>query len=134
LPNFTALSDAEILAGNQGQLRAAINQVVNGWSLRQMRVFLLDSETVTDPPIITRRADGQIESQTEVTRDVGTGARVGTKTVNFTYFPTGEMETHEIKWLDAADRETRKQAAKYFLDGRDLEVVETRPAKLESVK
>ena len=122
MPNITTLTRAQIIALNQGQLRAAINQVINGWTKREMVLFLLDSDRIVDTPIITRRVDGQVETYVEVERDMETDVRIGGRRLTYTYYPTGEVDTIVISQRDAADKEKSKRTIKHFKDGRQPEV------------
>ncbi len=134
MPNITNLTLSQIQALNQGQLRAAINAVINGWTKRQMILFLMDTDKICDAPNITYRPDKQMETFTEIERDVETGAVTGKRTVTYTYYPTGEMKSHSISWKDGLDKETKRQDAQYFLDGKNPIVIESIAAVIEKVE
>ena len=134
MPNITNLTLPQMQVLNQGQLRAAINAVINGWTKREMILFLMDTDKMVDAPIIIYQSDGQMETFTEVERDVETGAVTGKRTVTYTYFPTGEMKSHSISWKDGLDKETKRQDAQYSLDGKNPVVTKTVAAVIEKAE
>jgi len=80
------------------------------------------SEQIYDIPVCTYRRDGQIESQSETVRDVETDAVISTKTIAWTYYKTGEVDTITIAEMNADGKETGKKVIKHYTDGRQPEV------------
>lgn len=68
------------------------------------------SDKIADEPVRTYRKDGQIESQSEVIRDVETNAVILTKTITWTYYPKGEVDTITII------ENGKKKIIKHYLD------------------
>ena len=73
-------------------------------------IQIAGSETLSDEPVRTYRKDGQIESQSEVYRDVETNKIVSTKQMTWTYYKTGEVD--EI----AITENGKTKTIKHFLD------------------
>lgn len=94
------------------QLRAAIAP-----TKRDALILLNGGDKVADEPIRTYRKDGQIESQSETTRDVETGAVVSGRALTWTYYPTGEVDEITIVETDAAQKEIGWKLIKHFPDG-----------------
>ena len=80
------------------------------------------SELIYDIPVCTYRRDGQIESQSETTHDVETGAVISTKTIAWTYYKTGEVDTITVVETNADGKETGRIVIKHFTDGRQPEI------------
>jgi hypothetical protein len=67
-------------------------------------------------PVRTYRKDGQIESQSEVIKDVETNALILTKTITWTYYKTGEVDKITI------NENGNIKVIKHYTDGRQPEV------------
>ena len=80
------------------------------------------SELIYDIPVCTYRRDGQIESQSETVRDVETGVIIATKTIAWTYYKTGEVDTITVVETNADGKETSRNAIKHYTDGRQPEM------------
>ena len=81
-----------------------------GMTKRDLLIELIGSETITSKPIRKYRRDGQIESQSEVFRDVETNKVIGTKQITWTYYKTGEVD--EI----AITENGKTKIIKHYLD------------------
>ena len=79
------------------------------------------SELIYDP-VCTYRRDGQIASQSETVRDVETGVIIATKTIAWTYYKTGEVDTITVAETNADGKETGRKAIKHYTDGRQPEL------------
>ena len=117
MPNLTNLTLAQLRAATKAQLITAISNKLAAMTKRQIVFFLLDRDeqnrTVNDDPIVTCRKDGQIESQTEIERDVETGAKTGSRVITWTYFPGGNVDTITISQRDAADKEIARKVIRH---------------------
>jgi len=80
------------------------------------------SEQIYDIPVCTYRRDGQIASQSETVRDVETGVIIATKTIAWTYYKTGEVDTITIAETNADGKETGRKVIKHYTDGRQPEM------------
>lgn len=123
--NVTNLTLAQLRAATKAQIITAIgNYLTNNFTKRQLILWLWDADVISDDPIIAYRPDGQIESQTEETRDVETGVVVGGRVVTWSYYPSGEVHTIIISQRDALNNEIARKIITHFLDGRRPEVSE----------
>ena len=77
---------------------------------RDLLIQIVGSETIADEPIRTYRKDGQIESQSEVLRDVETNKVVSTKQIIWTYYKTGEVDEITIS------ENGKTKVIKHYLD------------------
>ena len=84
----------------------------------------MDIEVMDDEPVRTYRADGQITSETIVTKDTGTNLQVSKREVTWTYYATGEVNVITIKQYDGANNLLHTKAIKHYKDGRQPTVTE----------
>lgn len=113
MPLIANLTLAQLRAATKAQIIAAIgNYLTNNFTKRQVIAFLLDADIVPDAPARTYGKDGQIESETDVDRDAETGTIIARRTVSWTYYPTGEVDTITITEGAAV------RIVKHYLDGR----------------
>jgi len=127
MPNISILTLPELQAATQPQIVANINAALSKWDKRKLIVFLMDGETVNDPPIVVSRPDKQVASQTEVLRDVETGKQVGRRVMTWEYFPTGEVKRITTSDRDAANAETGAKAIVHDAPGAPPKKIETKP-------
>jgi hypothetical protein len=115
------------------QLRALTKtQIINklstwltkNFTKRQLILWLMDIEVMDMPPIRTYRADGQIASETIVTKDTGTNLQVNKREATWTYYATGEVNVITIKQYDANNVLLHTKAIKHYKDGRQPTVTE----------
>ena len=98
--------------------------LTNNMTKRQLILWLMDIEALDDEPVRTYQADGQITSETIVTRDTETNAQVNKRIVTWTYYATGEVDTITIKVYDGSNALLRTKAIKHYTDGRQPTVTE----------
>jgi len=91
---------------------------------RQLILWLMDIEVMDDEPIRTYREDGQITSETTVTKDTETNLQVSKREVSWTYYATGEVNVITIKQYDGVNNLLRTKAIKHYKDGRQPTVTE----------
>mgnify|MGYP001768910154 CR=1 FL=1 len=92
--------------------------LTNNFTKRQLILWLMDIEALDDEPVRTYRADGQITSETIVTRDTETNAQVNKREVTWTYYATGEVNVITIKQYDGNNALLHTKAIKHYIDGR----------------
>jgi len=122
---------SQLRAATAAQIAAAMSARLSQLSKRQLiRLELaalgIDLDAVlhlADSVVNTYHPDRQIASRVEVRRDV-LGAKAGSRRVDWTYYPTGEVDTITVQELDAADQLTAQQVVKPYTDGRQPEVQE----------
>jgi hypothetical protein len=93
---------------------------------RDALIALNGSDTVVDTSSAFRK-DGQVESQTAVSRDVETGAVISTKQINWTYYEKEKgcpVDVITIVETDAKGIEVVRQAFKHYPDGKQPELME----------
>lgn len=98
--------------------------LTKNFTKRQLILWLMDIEVMDDEPIRTYRADGQIESETTVTRDTGTNMQVNKREMTWTYYPTNEVNVITIKQYDGNNALLHTKAIKHYKDGRQPTVTE----------
>ena len=115
------------------QLRALTKtQIINrlstwltkNFTKRQLILWLMDIEVMDMPPVRTYRADGQITSETTVTKDTETNLQVNKREATWTYYATGEVNVITIKQYDANNVLLHTKAIKHYKDGRQPTVTE----------
>jgi hypothetical protein len=97
------------------QLKTAVTA---GMTKRDLLIIANGSDTISTEPTRTYRKDGQIESQSEVIKDVETNAVILTKIITWSYYETGEVD--EI----AITENGKKKVIKHYLDSRQPTVTE----------
>ena len=113
MPNIADLPLSQLRLATKAQIITAIsNFLTNNFTKRQLITFLLDAETVADPPVRSYGTDGQIESETVTERDAETAAVITTRQIHWSYYPTGEVDTITITEGDAL------RTIKHYLDGQ----------------
>ena len=98
--------------------------LTNHFTKRQLILWLMDIEVMDDEPVRTYRADGQISSETIVTKDTETNLQVNKRVVTWTYYATGEVNVITIKQYDANNVLLHTKAIKHYKDGRQPTVTE----------
>ena len=98
--------------------------LTNHFTKRQLILWLMDIEVMNDEPVRTYRADGQITSETIVTRDTETNTQVNKRETTWTYYATGEVNLITIKQYDSNDVLLHTKAIKHYKDGRQPTVTE----------
>jgi hypothetical protein len=117
LEQMRVSTKAQIIDGVRAYLTA--NYLTRG----ALMGFLLDTNTLPDPPVAEFYADGQIKLITEVLRDAETGNRVSGRKTQWTYFPNGirpPVRYIRIRNYDAAGNELFGQGLEieHYLDCR----------------
>jgi hypothetical protein len=123
MPNWSSLTLAQLRAATKAEIITAIDNWLANHTKRQIIELLLDVTNIADRPDISYGADGQIARRDVVFRDV-VGNVTGGRRMNYSYYPSGEIDT--IKIIDvAADLATvlRRRTVKHYLDGRQPEQV-----------
>jgi hypothetical protein len=100
------------------------NWLTKNFTKRQLILWLMDIEVMDNEPIRTYRADGQIESETIVTRDTETNMQVNKREMTWTYYATGEVNVITIKQYDSNNVLLHTKAIKHYKDGRQPTVTE----------
>jgi hypothetical protein len=117
LEQLRALTKAQIIT-------KLSNWLTKNFTKRQLILWLMDIEVMDDEPIRTYRADGQIESETIVTRDTEANLQVSRRETLWSYYPTGEVDVITIKQYDSNDALIRTKAIKHYTDGKQPTVTE----------
>lgn len=117
LAQLRALTKAQIIT-------KLSNWLTKNFTKRQLILWLMDIEIMDDEPIRTYRADGQIKSETIVTRDTETNMQVNKREMTWTYYATGEVHVITIKQYDGNNVLLRTKAIKHYKDGRQPTVTE----------
>lgn len=98
--------------------------LTNHFTKRQLILWLMDIEVMDDEPVRTYREDGQITSETTVTKDTETNLQVSKREVSWTYYATGEVNEITIKVYDGSNNLIRTKVIKHYTDGRQPTVTE----------
>ena len=98
--------------------------LTNNMTKRQLILWLMDIEVMDDEPIRTYREDGQITSETIVTKDTGTNLQVNKREVTWSYYPTGEVDEIIIQNYDSNNALIKNKTVKHYIDGRQPTMTE----------
>ena len=98
--------------------------LTNHFTKRQLILWLMDIEVMDDEPVRTYRTDGQISSETTVTKDTETNLQVNKRVVTWSYYATGEVNVITIKQYGSNDVLLHTKAIKHYKDGRQPTVTE----------
>ena len=117
------------LAQLRSMTKAKIIERLSTWltknmTKRQLILWLMDIEVMDDEPIRTYREDGQITSETTVTKDTETNLQVNKREASWTYYATGEVNVITIKQYDSNNVLLHAKAIKHYKDGRQPTVTE----------
>ena len=116
---------AQLRALTKAQIISRLSTwLTNNFTKRQLILWLMDMDVLTLDPVRTYQADGQITSETIVTRDTETNAQVNKRIVTWTYYATGEVDTITIKVYDGSNALLRTKSIKHYTDGRQPTVTE----------
>ena len=100
------------------------NWLTKNFTKRQLILWLMDIEVIDIEPVRTYRADGQIASETIVTKDTETNLQVNKRETLWSYYPTGEVNVITIKQYDSNNVLLHTKAIKHYKDGRQPTVTE----------
>lgn len=100
------------------------NWLTKNFTKRQLILWLMDIEVIDIEPVRTYRADGQIASETIVTKDTETNLQVNKRETLWSYYPTGEVNVITIKQYDSNNVLLHAKAIKHYKDGRQPTVTE----------
>lgn len=117
LEQLRALTKAQIIT-------KLSNWLTKNFTKRQLILWLMDIEVMDDEPVRTYRADGQITSETIVTKDTETNLQVNKRELTWTYYATGEVNVITIKQYDSNNVLLHTKAIKHYKDGRQPTVTE----------
>jgi hypothetical protein len=95
---------------------------------RDALIALNGSDTVVDTSSAFRK-DGQVESQTAVSRDVETSALISTKTITWTYYEKEKgypVDVITIVETDSKGTEIKRLDVKHYPDGKQPELMEVK--------
>jgi len=98
--------------------------LTNHFTKRQLILWLMDIEVMDDEPVRTYRADGQISSETLVTKDTETNLQVSKHVTTWSYYATVEVNVITTKTYDGANNLVHTKAIKHYKDGRQPTVTE----------
>jgi hypothetical protein len=119
---LTDLTKEQLRALNKNQIISAIGTYLAAtYTRKQLIQGCLDRDTDWDTPICTYGADGQIESQNEIERDVDTDAQISRKYTAWTYYNSGEVNVITIQTFDETDTLKKQKKIKHYKDGRQPE-------------
>lgn len=96
----------------------------NNFTKRQLILWLMDIEAMPLDPVRTYRADGQIESETTVTVDTETDAKLEKRVTTWSYYTTGEVNIITIEVYDGSNNLLRTKVIKHYTNGRQPTVTE----------
>ena len=100
------------------------NWLTKNFTKRQLILWLMDIEVIDIEPVRTYRADGQIASETIVTKDTETNLQVNKRETLWSYYPTGEVNVITTKQYDGANVLLHTKAIKHYKDGRQPTMTE----------
>lgn len=113
----------QIRAATKAQIITFITNKLDNFSKKQIIVWLFENVIeIADKPTTVVRPDGQLTSQSEIIRDVETGALVTTKTITWTYYATGEVDTITIVVTNSVGTEMSRTVIKHYKDGRQPKI------------
>ena len=87
-------------------------------TISDIRTALFGDDTYTETTESTGDERGQLREVTD-TRNLLTDEIVEMQTVEWSYFPTGEVENIVTRVLDTNNKELAKQTVSHFTDGRN---------------
>ena len=122
MPTLSNMTIRQMRDSTKAQIIDSVVEFMrSNFTKRQLIQFLRDRETEWDDPITTYRADGQIESQIDIERDVETGLQVSKKVMTWSYYASGEVNVIKTEFYDGNDALKRTRRVKHFRDGRQPE-------------
>ena len=87
MSNFTNMNLSQLRQATKTDIiRSIAEYLVANFSKRQLIIWLLDADRLSDEPIRKYRSDNQIESQIDVERNAATGAVIGGREIIWTYY------------------------------------------------
>ena len=98
-------------------LQGKTSTQLNAMTKATIIATILEGQTTTE---IARTATTKGDNKTlvETTRDLGTGAVVGSKETSWSYYATGEVNEIVVVEKDAAAKEMSRRTVKHYKDGR----------------
>lgn len=126
---FEDLTIEQLRAATKEQVLAKIMDLLTSLSKKRICEFIwtiknifTEGITLTD---LKQRVDSKSGQVLEVheTTDV-LGNKLGSTKTEWTYYPTGEVDTITISGLDALDQVVSQRTIKHFTDGRQPVVLE----------
>jgi len=123
MSKFTDKNLQELRDMNYGQIRSAQNQTFNSKSKKELIEIEMEGQTeFSDPTTGEDCPNGQVWRLT-VIRDAE-GTKLRSNRVDWTYYPTGEVDIITIIELDASDDIISMKQLKHYPDGRQPEWIE----------
>lgn len=122
MPILTDMTKAQMRESTKKQIIDSIDAYLSAnYSKKQLIQLCLDRDTDLDDPVITYGADGQIESQNEIERNVETGAQLSRKYTTWDYYNNGNVNVITIQIFDENDALKKTKRIKHYRDGRQPE-------------
>ena len=116
----TSLTVAQLRTASKA---AIISDIASTMTKLDLIVLATGTDKLSDTPVITRRKDGQMFSQSEVTRDIETDAVLSSRDIYWTYYKDGEVDEITIIEMDSGGKEISRKIIKHYLDGRQPELL-----------
>lgn len=120
---FEELKLEELRALTVGQITAKIVQELNRMTKKQICEFIWGiKNTPAEEVKLTSTLksddgpDGQI-TRIEETQNI-LGVKLGSRKTDWSYYPTGEVDTIDITEFDDQDKVVSQKGIKHFVDGR----------------
>jgi hypothetical protein len=107
----------------KAQIVTAITNKLNSYTKRQILTWLMEEVEFSDSPTVTTNPNGEISSQDEITRDIETNAPTHRRHVDWTYYPTGEVDIITISEFDENDALISEKKIKHYKDKKAPEVL-----------
>ena len=90
---------------------------------RAALIAINGSDKINDPVVTTVRKDGQMETQTTVTKDVETGVIMSIKQITWTYYDNEKgCPVDTITITDTVGKFITTKTIKHYTDGRQPEM------------
>jgi len=118
MPNWTTMNLSELRVATKAQILTNINAWLTARTKSEIISLLMDATEIADPPVVTRNKAGELVRQVETVRDVGTGAVVSSKTIEWTYYPEGPVKEIIVSQRGDKGKELARQTIEHFTDGR----------------
>lgn len=122
---LSGLTLIQLRALTLAQIRTAMKANIDAMTKKQLIVLDLwcadfDKDALlelVDAPQATRNKDGELERVIEVKRDA-LGAKLGSRIIDWAYYPTKEVNTITLQDLDAADKVTASKVIQHYVNGQ----------------
>lgn len=125
MPLLEEITLAQLRGYTKAQIINYVTKKLNGMTRRKLIMLLWDEiQEIPREPVRAYRKDEQIESQIEIQEDAETGEQTGKRALNWTYYPTGEVDEITISEFDASNALLKRKVIKHYTDGKQPTVKE----------